>query len=69
MSISDKGIREKFVIQVTGEGMEISGGEGGCLCFSACDALMILDILRAEEDNLRRIADEACPLPIQMRFR
>jgi hypothetical protein len=29
---------------------------------------MLLDILKGEEENLRRIADEASPLPVRMQF-
>jgi hypothetical protein len=64
--MSGKKSKEKFTIQMTGEGMEISSGKGRRLAFSACDALMLLDILKAEEENLRRIADEASPLPMRM---
>jgi hypothetical protein len=59
-------MKEKFIIQMTGEGLEISSGKGRRLRFSACDALMLLDILKAEEENLRRIADEASPLPVRL---
>jgi hypothetical protein len=67
MILSDEKMKEKFVIQMTGEGMEISGG-GRSLRFTACEALMVLDILKAEEENLRRIADEASPLPLRIQF-
>ena len=66
MTLSDKKIKERFIIQMTDEGMEISRGKGQRLRFSACDSLMLLDILKAEEENLRRIADEASPLPMRM---
>ena len=68
MTLSDKKIKERFIIQMTDEGMEISRGKGQRLRFSACDSLMLLDILKAEEENLRRIADEASPLPIRIQF-
>ena len=61
-------IKKKFIIQMTEEGMEISSGRGRRLRFSACDALMLLDILKEEEENLRRIADEASPLPMRIQF-
>jgi hypothetical protein len=66
--MSEKKMREKFVIRVTEEGMEIAGGKNRPLFFSACEALMLLDILKGEEENLRRIADEASPLPVRMQF-
>ena len=59
----EKTMREKFVIRMTEEGMEVAGGKRRPLIFSASEALMLLDILREEEENLRRIADEASPLP------
>lgn len=68
MTLSDKKIKERFIIQMTDEGMEISRGKGQRLRFSACDSLMLLDILKAEEENLRRIADEASPLPMRIQF-
>lgn len=61
--MSGKKIREKFTIHMTDVGMEISSGRGRRLAFIACEALMLLDILKEEEENLRRIADEASPLP------
>lgn len=64
--MAEKKIKERFVIQMTGEGVEIIGGRRRRLAFTACDALMLLDILKAEEENLRRIADEASPLPIRL---
>ena len=61
-------IKKRFIIQMTEEGMEISSDRGRRLRFSACDALMLLDILKEEEENLRRIADEASPLPMRIQF-
>ena len=66
MSMSDEKIKERFIVQMTDGGMEISSGKGRRLRFSACDALMLLDILKAEEKNLRKIADEASPLPMRI---
>ena len=59
-------IKERFIIRMTDEGMEISGAKGRRMAFSACDALMLLDILKAEEERLQKIADEASPLPIRL---
>jgi len=64
--MSDVKIKERFIIEMSSEGMEISSGKQRRLRFSACDALMLLDILKAEEENLRRIADEASPLPVRI---
>jgi hypothetical protein len=68
MAASDEKMKEKFVIQMTRQGMEISSSGGRPLRFTACEALMVLDILKAEEENLRRIADEASPLPLRIQF-
>lgn len=61
-------IKERFVIRMTDEGMEIASGKRRPMRFTACEALMVLDILQQEEHNLRKIADEASPLPVRMRF-
>ena len=68
MIMSEKKMREKFVLRMTEEGMEIAGGKRRPMFFSACEALMLLDILKGEEENLRRIADKASPLPVRMQF-
>jgi hypothetical protein len=57
---------EKFTVEMTESGVDITSGEGISLHFSALEALMLLDILKDEEANLRRAADEASPLPIQI---
>ena len=57
---------EKFTIEITQTGMDIIGREGISLTFSPLEALMLLDILKHEEQNLRRMADEASPLPMQI---
>jgi len=64
----EKTMREKFVIRITGDGVEVGGGKRRPLIFSASEALMLLDILREEEENLRRIADAASPMPVCIRF-
>lgn len=61
-------IKERFVIRMTDEGMEIASGKRRPVRFTAREALMVLDILQQEEKNLRRIAEEASPLPVRMRF-
>jgi hypothetical protein len=57
---------EKFTVEITESGVNITSGEGISLHFSALEALMLLDILKDEEANLRRAADEASPLPIRI---
>ena len=58
---------EKFDISVTENGLSIRGEDGLFVNFSALEALMLLDILKIEETTLRRMADEASPLPIRVR--
>jgi hypothetical protein len=59
---------EKFTIEMTDTGMHIIDQEGISLTFSPLEALMLLDILKHEEQNLRKMADEASPLPMQIHF-
>ena len=57
---------EKFTIRVTDRGIVIIGEEGNSLEFSAGEALMLLDVLKHEEAGLRRMAEEASPLPVNI---
>jgi len=57
---------DKFTIEITQTGMDIIGRDGISLTFSPLEALMLLDILQHEEQNLRKMADEASPLPMQI---
>lgn len=59
---------DKFTIEITPTGMDILGREGISLTFSPLEALMLLDILKHEEQNLRKMANEASPLPMRIRF-
>ncbi len=59
---------EKFTIEITDTGMDIIDREGISLSFSPIEALMLLDILKHEEENLRKMADEASPLPMRFHF-
>ena len=61
-------ITEKFTIKVTNHGVIINGKEGNSMEFSAGEALMLLDILKDEEAELRKIAEEASPLPIKIKI-
>jgi hypothetical protein len=63
-----EGIIEKFTINITESGIDIVSGEGTGLHFTAGEALMLLDILRNEETKLKRMADEAAPIPIKFEF-
>jgi hypothetical protein len=57
-----EGMTEKFTISVTERGVEILDKEGVSLSFTALEALMVLDILKEQEPNLRRLANDASPL-------
>ena len=57
---------EKFTIKVTDKGVVVIGEKGDRLEFSAGEALMLLDILKNEEVELRKKADTASPLPINI---
>ena len=59
---------ERFTIEITDKGMDILNREGTSLSFSPVEALMLLDILKHEEGNLRKMADKASPLPMQIHF-
>ena len=59
---------EKFHIEITDTGLGIMSGEGKELHFKACEALMLLDILRNEEKKLREMADKVSPIPVQIKF-
>ena len=61
-------VTEKFTISVTDRGLVITGKEGHSLEFSAAEALMLLDILNDEETELRKIAEEASPLPVKIKL-
>ena len=59
---------EKFTISVTDRGLAITGKEGNSLEFSAGEALMLLDVLKGEETELRKKAEEASPLPVKIKI-
>jgi hypothetical protein len=61
-------MKEKFTISVTGKGLRIIGRQDTGLEFSAAEALMLLDILRDEEKNLRAMADNQSPAPLRFDF-
>jgi len=57
---------EKYTIEVDDTGhVTISGGEGR-LRFTALEALMVLDILKNEENKLKRLAEEAAPYTLNI---
>lgn len=61
-----EGATERFTIEITESGLAITGGRGLSLEFTACEALMLLDILTEEEQRLRNMAQEASPAPIKI---
>jgi hypothetical protein len=61
------GMTEKFTVEMTESGVDILGGDGQILHFTAVEALMLLDILKNEEAELKRMAEEASPIPIKIR--
>ncbi len=60
--------RDRFTIGVSDRGLDIRNPEGKGVTLSASEALMLLDILKNEEAELRRIADSASPMPMRIRF-
>lgn len=61
-----EGATERFTIEITENGLAITGREGLILRFTAGEALMLLDILTEEEQRLRNMAQEASPGPIKI---
>jgi len=59
---------EKFTIKVTDSGVVIIGEEGNRLKFSVGEALMLLDVLKNEEAELRKMAEEKSPTPVKIQF-
>jgi hypothetical protein len=60
---------EKFTIAVKDSGVMIHSGERQSLYFTPIEALMLLDILKAEEVKLKNLADKASPLPFKIKIR
>ena len=56
----------KFTIKVKETGVKIHGEEGQTLFFAPIEALILLDILKAEEAKLKNLADKASPLPFKI---
>ena len=59
---------ERCRITVGDGGLEICDSKGRRLSFTAAEALMLLDILKNEEEKLRLVAEKASPLPVRIRF-
>ena len=60
--------RERYSITVGDTGLEIRNTEGKGLSFTAAEALMLLDILKNEEERLKLAAEKASPLPVRLQF-
>ena len=58
---------ERYTITVGEAGLEIQSSEGKTLSFTAAEALMLLDILKNEEEKLKLLAEQASPLPFRIR--
>ncbi len=62
-------IKEKFTIKITDTGLIIDSMAEGMkttTSFTASEALMLLDILRNEEQNLQKMAEQASPVPFKI---
>ena len=62
-----KNFKEKFTINVTDRMLVITDETGNALHFRPGEALMLLDILKNEESELKRLAEEASPIPVRIR--
>ena len=56
-------MKEKFTIRIAANRVDIVDGDGIELRLTAGEALMLLDILRNEEEHLKTEAGKASPLP------
>jgi len=63
-----KKLKERYRITVGDGGLEIRTVRGNGLHFTAAEALMLLDILKNEEEKLKRMAEQASPMRVRMRF-
>jgi hypothetical protein len=61
-----EGIIEKFTIEIKGSDIHITGRDGQRPHFTAGEALMLLDILKNEEEKLKRMSGEASPIPTKL---
>ena len=57
---------EKFTIKVTDNGVVVIGENENRMEFSAGEALMLLDILKNEEPELRKMAESATPMSLNL---
>ena len=59
-----KGTTEKLAIEITESGEVILRGQNNLLKLTAGEAIMLLDILRNEEENLKKTGEKASPISI-----
>jgi len=59
---------ERYTITVGDGGLEIHSSDGNIVSFTPTEALMLLDILKNEEEKLRQLADKASPMPVRIKF-
>jgi len=59
---------KRYRITVGDAGLEIRDSKGKTLSFTAAEALMLLDILKNEEEKLRLLAEKASPLSVRIQF-
>ena len=59
---------EKFTIAVNDQGVIIQDRDKNELLLTPVEALMLLDILKNEEAKLKKLAKEASPLPLSIKF-
>jgi hypothetical protein len=59
--------KENFTIEIADCGVLIRDGNKKTLKFTASEALMLLDILKNEEKQLRKIAEESSPIQLNIR--
>jgi hypothetical protein len=59
---------ERYTISLGDGGLMIQDGKGKGLTFTAAEALMLLDILKNEEEKLRSMADKASPMPVRFQL-
>lgn len=62
-----EGMNEKFTIAVEETGLVILGRDGSRMQFNPVEALMLLDILKDEEERLKKMARDASPISMEIR--
>jgi len=60
-------IKEKYTIQITVKGVQIISTDGQEIHLTALESLMLLDILRNEEQTLKQMANASSPIPIKIK--